>query len=47
MMQKIMMNLTLETCGSGFVLCNCDRTFFFFWPSLFYHHLYVITRLNM
>ena len=30
MMQKIMMNLTLETCGNGFVLCNCDKTSFFF-----------------
>ena len=46
MMQKIMMNLTLETCGNGFVpavWCNCDKISFFFWPS---HHLYVFTWLN-
>ena len=33
MMQKIMMNLTLETCGNGFVpavWCNCDKISFFF-----------------
>ena len=30
MMQKIMMNLTLETCGSGFVLCNAIVTKLFF-----------------
>ena len=26
MMQKIMMNLTLETCGNDFVLCGAIRT---------------------
>ena len=30
MMQKIVMNLTLETCGNGFVLCGANKCFFFF-----------------
>lgn len=36
MMQKIMMNLTLETCGNGIVLCGAivTKQVFFFLPFL-------------